>query len=322
MGLVEFGTLNLAISTAYILGVLFLDGGLNLPAIQLLGSEKDHRQVVASSVFTAKLLLYVPMCLVLWVSRFLGSGTPAMSLLLIASVYVLGTNLVEYFSAVTNAFHRMDIEAGLKIFNRIVAVGLGLIAVASARGPCSICAFRGHPDQLHAGSVRRATAFGTGEPDVRLAAAEAGCMHGHPIAGTLIVGTIYLKWDLLVLSYFKISKEQIGWYAGAFEIVEALSALPSLLGAALFPLMVQLAIPMLRDGPAAEHDHESRLTLRDSGSGHGQSFQPAYHWDHLRTGISSGANILAVLIWCIVPIFIYFYLMFVNVVSGYARQTW
>ena len=77
MGSVDFGTLNLAISTAYILGVLFLDGGLNLPAIQLLVSEKHHRQVVASSVFTAKLLLYVPMCLVLWgVSRFLGAGTP------------------------------------------------------------------------------------------------------------------------------------------------------------------------------------------------------------------------------------------------------
>ena len=144
---------------------------------------------------------------------------------------------------------------------------------------------------------------------------------GLPIAGTLVVGTIYLKWDLLVLSYFKISKEQIGWYAGAFEIVEAFSALPSLLGAALFPLMVQL-----RDSNATAMDRLLNTTTKAVllfsipvaatvslfsrhiiGIIYGSAYLPA-------------ANILAVLIWCIVPMFIYFYLMFVNVASGHARQ--
>ncbi|MBA3916508.1 MAG: polysaccharide biosynthesis protein [Acidobacteriales bacterium] len=323
MGSVDFGTLNLAISTAYILGVLFLDGGLNLPAIQLLVSEKHHRQVVASSVFTAKLLLYVPMCLVLWgVSRFLGGGTPAMSLLLIASLYVLGTNLVEYLSAVTNAFHRMEIEAALKIFNRIAAVGLGLIALrfghvapvlvalAAATLISSMLALIAVRRQL----VRVSLMFDW--PLVKRLA-----WMGLPIAGTLVVGTIYLKWDLLVLSYFKISKEQIGWYAGAFEIVEAFSALPSLLGAALFPLMVQL-----RDSNADAMDRLLNTTTKAVllfaipvaatvslfsrhiiGIIYGSAYLPA-------------ATILAVLIWCIVPMFIYFYLMFVNVASGHARQ--
>ena len=63
---------------------------------------------------------------------------------------------------------------------------------------------------------------------------------GLPIAGAVVIGTIYLKWDLLVLSYFGISREQIGWYAGAFKIVEAFSALPGILGAGLFPMMVEL----------------------------------------------------------------------------------
>jgi O-antigen/teichoic acid export membrane protein len=142
---------------------------------------------------------------------------------------------------------------------------------------------------------------------------------GFPIAGAVIVGVIYLKWDLLVLSYFQIGREQIGWYAGGYKIVEAFFALPGILGAGLFPLMVELykrdqgslgrllgltvkggvlfAIPI-----AATVSLLSRQVMLLV---YGATFVP-------------GASVLAILIWCIVPMFLYCYLVFVNIAAGHA----
>jgi len=323
LGATDFGVLNLAISTTYILGVLCLDPGLNLSTVQILaGDPSDSHERVAGTVLCMKFLLFIPFLLVLLaLSRAFGSRLPSLPVLLSASMFALLTAVFEYLCSLTNAYHRMDLEAGLKIFNRLCIVLLGLFALAVGRVNAVLLAMwsatflscvmaffvlrskllriKFHWNRRVAGHVLKA---------------------GLPIAGTLIVGTIYLKWDLLVLSYFNIGKQQIGWYAGAFKIVEALSALPTLLGAALFPIIVQLRAqnPSVLDRlllatvktvllfsipiAAAISISSSRII----GLVYGQSYVP-------------GATVLAVLIWCIVPIFVYFYLMFVNVAAGYAK---
>jgi O-antigen/teichoic acid export membrane protein len=125
---------------------------------------------------------------------------------------------------------------------------------------------------------------------------------------------------LLVLSYFNVGKQQIGWYAASFKIMEAFSALPSILGAALFPLMVQLrtnnpdllnrllstttkGVLLFSIPVAATISFFSRQII---SLVYGANFAP-------------GSGVLSVLIWCIVPMFLYFYLIFVNVAMGHAQ---
>ena len=319
----DFGALNVAISSTYILGVIFLDPGLNLSTIQLLVERPEDRKSIASAIFSLKCLMFVPLLLALYgISCAFAGRLPSLSVLLLAALYTLFTALLEYLCSVTNAFHRMDLEAALKVANRLSIVLFGAIALLVGRTVSLLCAMslatflaciaafvllRHQLISIRLGWDR----------NIMVEALKAGL----PIAGTVIVGTIYLKWDLLVLSYFNVGKQEIGWYAGAFKIVEAFSALPSILGAALFPLILQLrtanpdaldrllgsstkAILLFSIPTAATISLFSRSII---SAVYGKSYLP-------------GAVILSILIWCIVPIFLYFYLMFVNIASGHARH--
>jgi O-antigen/teichoic acid export membrane protein len=323
IGIVDFGTLNLVLSVTYMLGVVFLDPGLNLSTIHMLVEQQPKARVIAGSILSAKLLLFVPTLIVLGIlSHGLGNRLPSFSLLFLGAVYALFNVVLEYLSSITNAFHRMDIEALLKIFNRVLIVIFGVIALrmghvftlltsmvfATLLASLFAWVLLGYRliwviPQWHPGTVVEAFRSGL------------------PIAGAVIVGTVYLKWDLLVLSYFNIGPEQIGWYAGSFKIVEAFSALPTILGAALFPLMVQLykrdsdslnrllglsikAVLLFALPVAATISLLSRNVI---SLVYGPKFLP-------------GAGVLAILIWCIVPMFMYFYLVFVNIAAGHAMH--
>jgi O-antigen/teichoic acid export membrane protein len=323
LGTADFGTLNLAISVPYILGVLFLDPGLNLSTIHTLVSYPERARQIAGSVFSLKWLLFIPLLVVLGtMSLIWGSRLPALQLLLWGALYALFTALLEYLGSVTNAYHRMDLEAYFKIFNRFLIVALGVAALTVGRVSTLLQAMTvaSVVACLMAWFVLRRGLIPVDfhwQFDHMWDSLKAGW----PIAGTLIVGTIYLKWDLLVLSYFNIGREQVGWYAGAFKILEAFSALPGILGAALFPMMIHLRernsgqlerllgictkALLLFSIPVAATI--SLLSPQIISVVYGPKYLP-------------GASILAVLIWCIVPIFVYFYLVFVNIAAGHAKH--
>jgi O-antigen/teichoic acid export membrane protein len=318
----DFGSLNLAISATYMLGVLFLDPGLNLSTIQMLVERPQDAKRIAGSVFLAKLLLFFPLLIVLWgMSRGLGSRLPCFFILFLAALYALFTVVLEYLSSVTNAFHRMDLEAFLKIFNRVLIVIFGVLALRL--GHISALLF----SMLVATLFACVLAWGVlaGRlirviPQWHLDAVWESFRRGLPIAGTSIATTIYLNWDLLVLSYFNVNREQIGWYAAGFKIVVAFSAFPTVLGSALFPMMVQLQKrdPEMLDrllGLSTKAMLLFALPVAATVSVlSGKIVLLVYGAKYL-----SGGNVLAILIWSIVPIFVYFYLVFVNIAAGHAR---
>jgi O-antigen/teichoic acid export membrane protein len=319
----DFGTLNLAISVPYILGVVFLDPGLNLSTINMLVTYPDRTRQIAGSVLSLKVLLFVPLLLVLGaMSVIFGGRLPVLPLLVIGALYALFTALLEYLGSVTNAYHRMDLEAYFKIFHRFLLVALGVVALNLGRVPALLATMTVATlvACLVAWFVLRR---GLIPVDFRWQFDHVweSLKAGWPIAGTLIVSAIYLKWDLLVLSYFNIGREQVGWYAGAFKIVEAFSALPTILGAALFPMMIQLrkqnsgqldrllglstkAVLMFSIPIAATISLFSRQII---SLVYGPKYLP-------------GASVLAILIWCIVPIFLYFFLAYANIATGHARH--
>jgi O-antigen/teichoic acid export membrane protein len=322
IGAIEFGRLNLAISVTYILGVLVLDPGLALATIQLIISRNSEADHIASTIFTYKVLLFGPMCLILWgVSKILGPRLPSFSILMIAALYVLFTAILEYFCSVTNAFHRMDLEAWLKIFYRVCIVLFGFVALqfghlTTVLWAMLLATFLGCVVGWIVLRQQIVTINLTWNPDIMKEALRLGL----PIAGTLIVGTIYLKWDLLMLSYFNINKQQIGWYSGAFDMLEACGALPAMLGAALFPLMVQLRT----ENPGnldrlLNSTTKAILLLSIFGATAVSLFSRPIMTLVYGAAYSPGASVLAILFWCIVPLSLYFYFMYANISAGHAR---
>jgi O-antigen/teichoic acid export membrane protein len=239
---------------------------------------------------------------------------------LLAALYTFSNNILEYLSAVTNAYHRMDIEGLLKILNRVTIVLFGAVAITTAK-PAPLlwamflanaicCAVLWILVKRYCVSVRP---LWDGEVAKRV------LILGLPVAGTLIVSAVYLKWDLLILSSYSIAPEQLGWYAAAFKIVEALSAIPSILGAALFPTLVQL-----RHSDPGKLDRllsmttKAMLLVSIPVAAIISALSEILIYRVYGSAYLPGARVLAVLIWCIVPMFVYYYLIFVNVASGKA----
>jgi O-antigen/teichoic acid export membrane protein len=318
----EFGTLNLALSTTYMLGVLFLDPGLTISTVKLLVARPETARRTAGAVFCFKVLAFVPMLIVLWIGVInLPSRLPGLHIMMAAALYTFLYALLEYFCYLTNAYHRMDLEAWIRTGSRLSVIALGLIAIhfgSMAAIIWAMCIATLLWDLIATRILARNCT--TVRPVWDVPAMKLALREGLPVAGAAIIGAIYLKWDLLVLSYFHVGREQVGWYAGAFKIVEAFSALPSLLGVALFPVLVQLrtenpgyldrlllttikAVLLFSIPTAAVISLFSRqiVTLV-----YGSKYLP-------------GADVLAVLIWCIVPMFMYFYLTFVNIAAGHAK---
>jgi O-antigen/teichoic acid export membrane protein len=322
LGSTEFGTLNLALSLTYMLGVVLLDPGLNLAAIHMLVERQEQAATIAGSIFSTKLLMFFPFMMVLAIiSLLLGTKLPSFYILFLGALWTLSSVLLEYLSSVTNAYHRMDLEAFLKIFNRILIVVVGSLAALKGGVPTVLLgmALATLVASLFAWMLLRARLI-TVLPKWHFATVKDAFRLALPIAGTAIVTAIYLKWDLLVLSYFNIGREQVGWYAGAFKIVEAFSALPTILGAALFPLMIQLR----KQDPVSL---DRLLNMSTKGvvllslpiAAVISLFSPHIISFIYGTAYLPGASVLAVLIWCIVPIFLYFYLVFVNIAAGHAK---
>jgi O-antigen/teichoic acid export membrane protein len=323
LGVAEFGNLNLAISTAMILGTICFDPGLNVAAVQRIiacpkSARRDAGAVLAYKVFAVPLVLLTLMfgCVVL------GTRLPSPAIMLLAGTYTGLYAALEYICYVTNAYHRIELEAAFKVLNRVLVVAFGSVGLLFRSvefvlvGMCVATLFS---FLIAWYFVKRKCLSVPLRWDNK--AIRSLLRTGLPMAGTLIVSAIYLKWDLIVLTSYKIGREEIGWYASAFKCVEALSALPSMLGAALFPTLVQLRIE--------DHAKLARL-LRVSTklvlilAIPTSLFVSAYSRPLVLLiygpRFLPGASVLSVLIWCIVPMFLYFFLIWVNIAAGHASH--
>jgi O-antigen/teichoic acid export membrane protein len=104
-------------------------------------------------------------------------------------------------------------------------------------------------------------------------------------------------------------------------MLEACGALPAMLGAALFPLMVQLRTK----NPSAldrllRSSTKTVLLLSILGAAVVSLFSRPIMTFVYGAAFSAGASVLAILFWCIVPMSLYFYLMYANISAGHARS--
>ncbi|HET9698626.1 MAG TPA: flippase [Terriglobales bacterium] len=324
LGAAEFGSLNLAITTAMIVGIIFLDPGLNMAAVQRVISKPESANDDAGAVLAFKLFAGIPLVLLALIlcGRLMGTRLPNMYIMLLAGVYTGLYAALEYICYVTNAYHRIELEAAFKVFNRLLVVALGVVGLLLRSvefvlvGMClaTFISFVVAWYAVRRSCLRVPLKWNTNAIKILLKA-------GLPMAGTIIISATYLKWDLVLLTAFRFDREQIGWYASAFKCVEALSALPSMLGAALFPTLVQLRLEdpvkfsrLLRLSTKLVMTVAIPISLFVSAFSrplvtliYGPQFLP-------------GALVLSLLIWCIVPMFLYFFLIWVNVAAGHASH--
>lgn len=222
LGPQEFGRFNSALAVAGLFGVFF-DFGISTIALREV-ARGDRTAFRAFAFLKAGVSTIGLLCVVCW--SFLGSKENGAGILLVvaAALYLIGSDIPTFVAVSYRArgeFWRETLWRGVLAASQLIlCVALLLIKVSTeilvvGLFASTLIAFIpffvewGH----HVG----------GPPSLRI--------HLHsvieclPIAGSVLVGSIYMNWDVVMLSKYA-TLDEVGWYSVAVKTVFGLFIMP------------------------------------------------------------------------------------------------
>jgi len=228
-------------------------------------------------------------------------------LILLMGLFVVGTGFLEYFCAVLSGLERMDVEAGLKIFSKVLwflGGGLGYYFHRSLSG-----AVGGMLVGFAAGLVLGYAAL------ARLGAPWGAVwdwnwqrrmlQQSAPMFAAWIFWLLYDNQDVVLLSFLGAPLAEVGIFAAAARLIDVLRVAPVLLTGAVFPVLSDYS----KTKPDDHRRLARHLLLATAGAavgfaavislGGGVLMRAVYGPD-----FASGGVTLAVLAWALVGIFV------------------
>lgn len=243
LGAIEFGKLGFAQSFTGIL-VIFADIGLSVLTIREVARDKELAAKYLDNVIVIKILLsIVTLALIVLIINLMHYPKDTTFIVYLFGISVIINNFSLFFRAVFKAFEKMEYEAVLNIISSIIRVsiglfllfsGYGLIAIAYAYILVEIVNFL-----LSLFVIAKKITKPTLEIDLKFW--KHLFLGALPFCMTSIVGVIYLRIDIVMLSVMK-GDAAVGWYNAAFMIVHTLIIIPSILSYAVFPVMSRFFI--------------------------------------------------------------------------------
>lgn len=235
-------------SLAYFLGGLitvFSDFGLNTVLIR--DVSRDHRLIrrYGGNVFSIKLvltliLLILGPCLL----GLLGYSKDLILLVFLSQVYLHGNHILDFLIAITNGLEKMEYELLIKGSYKILVVAIPIFFLWLGYGLwgllLALIGAYGISCLLAAVIVRKKiTALPLlFERELWKQLLRSAC----PIGISGLFMTVYVRIDLVMLSWFGFPTAEIGWYSIPVKLVEMVSLFPMLVMAGLFPIFSVLTI--------------------------------------------------------------------------------
>jgi O-antigen/teichoic acid export membrane protein len=233
----QFGILNFANSFA-LLFVVVVDFGFNSLLVRDAAREPSRTAHVFYNLLAMKLLLGLLFVIAVLVGLQWVSPDPTMRRCTYwLALFILLNSFTEFFSSVFNSQQRMQYEAGIMAFQKLMLLGLGLGALAlgwSSQGVAAAYAAAGLAGLLAAavGLQHSRLLQGAWKWDpvfIRYALKQA-----LPLTLTTLFINIYFRIDMTLLAKLRPASE-VGWYAAAHKCVEVLMVVPAVLVVASFP---------------------------------------------------------------------------------------
>lgn len=311
------GTLTVLIVTGSLVALIVGDLGINTTTIAKMSGTGEHdRDGVASEALFWKVILSALALLLICGALYVTGASASWVGILAAAVISLGSVWLEFLCALTNGLNRLDVEVWIRIAYRGVVYGGG-----------TAVAFAG---SLNADLVFMAAA-GVTVLLVALALIKHRLLmlrmmyHGAstanllreslPVWVTQLAQLSYLRFDIVILGLVHVATREIGWYAAAWKIADVLSVVPALLSGAALPLISGGAA---RSGVAVIAPRYLKLMYvlpflfaLPLAIGAGWITRAFYG-----PGFDGTPEILRILVWAVIPIFVHTFLATLAVAVG------
>ncbi len=243
LGASDFGLFSFAFSFAGIF-VLLVDPGLNILLTRDVARDRSLAPKYSNNIFTVKILLsIITLFLLLNALLLFGYDQHTITVVLVMGVYLILNCFFEFFIALSNAYERMDIDAAIKVTNKVLVSLLGLTAllVGGRIIPMMSCMILASFIAVFISYYYIKKGVIHIELELDWKALRSMLYKALPMALTSIFALVYFKVDVVMLSMFGSSNADIGIYSAAIRLIEVLNVIPAILVGGLFPILADLS---------------------------------------------------------------------------------
>jgi O-antigen/teichoic acid export membrane protein len=244
LGADGFGLFSLAFSYAMIASVLIDSGTLNIVTRNLARDRSTAPELVRTLTTYKFSVAPLAVLAIYGLVRLIDAEGNTPSLVLATGLVAAGTAMGDHFSAILSGFERMDVEAGIKIVNRISALvfAIGLFylhrtvagfTLGMAIGVWISVGVAWWWTHRHIAPLSL-TINGNVLREV--------LWTGLPLLAAWLFITLYANQDRYILSILDFSPHDIGVYSASAKLIDALRPIPVLLMGAVFPIVAEAAV--------------------------------------------------------------------------------
>ena len=237
-----FGKVALAYYLAGIL-TIFSDWGLNALLIREVSRQPALLSRYAGNILSIKGLFLLGLSalgpLLLWL---LGYSQEMIFLTFLSLLYLSGNHLLDFMVAVTNSIERMEIELLIKGLSKVLVVTLPLGVLWAGYGleEFLLTLVGSYGLSCFVSGLVIWKKIAPFPPRWELPLWKNILRSGLPLGVSALFMTVYFRMDIVLLSLFKFSSAEIGWYSIPVKIVEMVSLIPYLIMAGIFPIFTAL----------------------------------------------------------------------------------
>jgi len=241
LGDVEFGKFSFAQSFTGIL-VIFADVGLSSFTIREVARDRELASKYLGNVALIKLLLSgITFTLIILIINLMDYPKDTTFIVYLFGISTILNSFSMFFRSIFKAFERMEYEAYLNITRSAIKTSTGLLLIFYGYGLIEVVYVFVFAEIINLFLSLFVTVKRFAKPTVEIDFK----LWRHLISGalpfcmTLVVGMLYLRIDVVMLSVMK-GDAAVGWYNAACTIVYGLVFIPNILSSAVFPVMSRL----------------------------------------------------------------------------------
>lgn len=241
LGAASYGAFSYAVSLAAIF-TIFADFGINLIITREAAKDMGLKSQYISTAFTIKIALIIfAALLMIFVAPLFTKVEGAVILLPIMAALLVFDAFRDFSYAVVRAAEKMEIEAGIVIFNNVALVILGFMALIISPTPIALALAYTSASGL---GMIAAIWFTKKEllefrHNFQPKLIKPIFANALPLALLGLLGGFIINTDVVMLGWFRTAAE-VGFYSAAQKPIQFLYALPNLLAIVILPVFARL----------------------------------------------------------------------------------
>ena len=244
LGTDGFGLFSLAFSYASLSSVLIDSGTLNI-LTRNLARDRSSAPELIRTITTYKFIVAPFAIAFIWVLvHFVDDSGQMGSLVIITGLVAVATSFTEHLYAILSGLERMDVEAVVKVINRVGAFvfAVSVFYLHRSVGGFTLGMAIGLWTGVAIGLFWLNKKVGSMSPHIDRKILRETLSTGAPLFAAWIFITLYNNQDRYIMQMLHFSKSDIGIYSAAAKLVDALRPIPVLLMGAVFPIVSEAAV--------------------------------------------------------------------------------